>query len=722
MSKWSPIPAALLSLGLSAQALAQTAASVELDSISISSTHQQERADGPAEGYRATRSATATRTDTPIEDIPQAISVVPKEVLDDLGSSRMEKALDYAGGITRGNNFGGLQVSSYNLRGFNTGEIYRNGFSINRGFISPPDASNLERVEVLKGPASGLFGRGDPGGLVNMVTKRPQAEAFNQLKVSAGRWDKYRAALDVNRPLTDDGSLLARVNLAVEDNGSFRDHVENQRQVISPNLLWHISEDSSLFIDAEFSRTDIVFDRGVPAVNGKTGAVKISNFLGEPDDGKIRTDSQILHINFEHFLTDNWKLRLATQYLHGEMDGAATEAGAPNSAGILNRYWRLRDGFNAQNMAIQAELHGKLELFGWHHQLLTGVEYEDFHNRYRIRYSDPTNTYPINIYNPIHGQPKPALTGRVTYDRDYTESYAINLADQIEFNEKWHGLLGVRIEYFEQTIRGETFCPTATSCPINPPGSYRPAGTRLSSQRKQDKTVVIPRAGIVYKWTPEVSVFASVGSSFKPNGSDGDGGMLKPEKGLGYESGLKLNLLDNRLGATIAAFYIEKENVSMTDPADINKNIAAGKVRSQGVDMQLSGQLTDNIRVIGAYAFIDTEVLKGVATQKGAKLANTPSHNASLMGVYQFSEGSNIGAAVNYVGERNAVTQRTGSLQLPAYTTVDLLSRWQAGDNLSIGFNLNNLFNRTYYERGWSSVWHLPGEPRNLNLSATLNF
>jgi len=709
MTHWSPITAALLGLGLSTQALAQDAASVELDAIAISSTHQEERADGPVEGYRATRSATATRTDTPIEDIPQAISVVPKEVLDDLGSSRMERALDFAGGVTRGNNFGGLQVSSYNLRGFNTGEIYRNGFSINRGFISPPDASNLERVEVLKGPASGLFGRGDPGGLVNMVTKRPQLEAFNQLKISAGRWDKYRAALDINRPLTDDGSLLARVNLAVEDNGSFRDHVENQRQVISPNLLWQIDDNTSLFIDTEFSRTDVVFDRGVPAVNGKTGAVNISNFLGEPNDGKIRTDSQILHINFEHFLNESWKLRLAAQYLHGDMDGAATEANAaPNPAtGILNRYWRLRDGFNAQDIATHAELHGKFELAGWHHQLLAGLEYENYHNRYRIRYSDPANTYPINIHNPVHGQPKPPLTGRVSYDREYTENYAINLADQIEFNEKWHGLFGVRIERFEQTIRG-------TATPVT--------GAVTSSKRSQDKDVVVPRAGIVYKWTPQISSFASIGSSFKPNGSDGDGGMLKPEKGLGYETGLKLDLLDSRLGATVAAFYIEKENVSMPDPVDTTKNIAAGEVRSQGVDLQFAGQLTDNLRVIGAYAFIDTKVLKGTSAQKGAKLGNTPTHNASLMSIYQFNGGTDIGAALNHVGERHAVTQRRGALKLPSYTTVDVLGHWQATDNLNLGLNLNNLFNRKYYERGWSNVWHLPGEPRNLNLTATLNF
>jgi len=726
MKKLTPLAAALF--GLSAQALAQPESSVELDSIAISSTHQEERADGPVEGYRAKRSASATRTDAKIEDIPQAISVVSKDVLEDLGSTRMERALDFAGGASHGNNFGGLQMGSYNLRGFNTAEIYRNGFSINRGFISPSDASNLERVEVLKGPASSLFGRGDPGGLVNMVTKRPQNETFNEVKVSAGRWDKYRSTLDVNRPLSDDGKLLARVNVALEDNGSFRDHVGNQRQVISPDVLWQLGEDTTLFIDAEFSRTDIVFDRGVPAVNNKVGKVKNSNFLGEPNDGKNRTDSQILHVSLEHQLSESWKARLAAQYLHADLKGAATESnGAPNNAGVINRYLRMRDDFNAQDIAVHAELLGKLQLLAMQHEVLAGVEYENYHNRYAIRYSNNANNYPINIHNPIHGTPKPPLTGNQTYDRDYTTNYALNLNDQIAFNEQWSALLGVRIERFEQDMLNTTFCPAANSCALGG-GNFRPAGTRFSSKRSQSNDVAIPRAGLVYKWMPEVALFASVGSSFKPNGSNGAGGALKPEKGFGYESGIKLDLLESRLGATLAAFYIEKKNLSQQDLTDPNgaRRIAAGEARSQGFDMQLSGQLTDGLRVLGSYAFIDAKLTKDNRKgYKGARLDNTPRHSGSLLAVYQFQggawQGSDMGAAVTYFGERLTSTGGT-PLSMPAYATLDLLGHWQATADLTLGVNLNNLFDRQYVERSLNNVWYLPGEPRNLNLSATLTF
>jgi len=452
----------------------------------------------------------------------------------------------------------------------------------------------------------------------------------------------------------------------------------------------------------------------VPTLGNKVGKVKSSNFLGEPNDGKIRTDTQILHVSLEHALNENWKLRLAGQYLHGDLDGAATEfIGSANvNTGTINRYWRLRDDFNAQDMAVHAELLGKFELLGWQHQVLAGVEYENYHNRYRILYSDPANLYPINIHNPIYDQPKPPLTGRQTYDREYTKNHAINLADQIEFNDKWQALLGVRIEHFEQTIVGDAIGPVA--------GGSVPS----SSKRSQNKDVVVPRAGVVYKWLPEVSLFASVGSSFKPNGSDGEGGMLKPEKGLGYESGAKFDLFDSRLGATLAAFYIEKENVSQQDPSDPMRirRVAAGKVRSQGVDLQFSGQLAENLRVIGAYAFIDAEISKDNRPgYKGARLDNSPRHSGSLMTVYQLAQGTDVGAAVTRVGER--LTSAGGNpVKMPAYTTLDLLGHWQATEQLNLGLNLNNLLNKKYAERSFGSSSYLPGEPRNLNLSATFSF
>lgn len=661
-------------------------------------TAPAEAADGPVQGYRATRSSSATKTDTPLSEIPQAISVVPAQVLEDLNTTRIDHALDFAGGVSRQNNFGGLTLYGYSVRGFTTGELYKNGFAVNRGSYSAPDASGIERIEVLKGPAASLYGRGDPGGMINIVTKKPQTEAFTRFTASAGSWDRYRTSLDVNTPLNEDGSLLSRVNLALEDNQSFRDHVGSERQIISPSFSWQISPDTRVLLESEFSRTESVFDRGIPAFDNQLGSVQRSTFLGEPNDGEIHNNNQMLQLSLEHLLSDTWKLRLANHYAQGTLQGDSSEPSRLIGSEV-SRFYRQRN-FEWNNSITQAELHGDFSVGSWRHQPLIGLEYENYRNSQKYPQSVTSLGYGQDIYNPVYGQPKPAIVNPNDFF-EHVESYSLNLQDQITFSERLNGLLGVRLERFEQTALNRS--------------------TGVSNE--QHKEVATPRAGLLYQLTPQVGVFANASTSFKPNGISGQGTVFKPEKGIGYETGLKLDLFDSRLGATVALFQIDKENVLTADPNNPGDSIAAGQARSQGLDMQFSGQLSDALRVIGAYAYIDAEVTKDNTLPKGSRLLGVPQHSGSLLGVYEFQNGwlrgSDIGAAINYVGDRSG--QSGSNFELPAYTTVDLLAHYQASKNLRVGLNLNNAFNRKYYERSFNSVWVMPGDPRNLNLSLSLD-
>jgi iron complex outermembrane receptor protein len=661
-------------------------------------TAPAEAADGPVQGYRATRSSSATKTDTPLSEIPQAISVVPAQVLEDLNTTRIDRALDFAGGVSRQNNFGGLTLYGYSVRGFTTGELYKNGFAVNRGSYSAPDASGIERIEVLKGPAASLYGRGDPGGMINLVTKKPQTEAFTRFAASAGSWDRYRTSLDVNTPLNEDGSLLSRVNLALEDNQSFRDHVGSERQIISPSFSWQISPDTRVLLESEFSRTESVFDRGIPAFDNQLGSVQRSTFLGEPNDGEIHNNNQMLQLSLEHLLSDTWKLRLANHYAQGTLQGDSSEPSRLIGSEV-SRFYRQRN-FEWNNSITQAELHGDFSVGSWQHQPLIGLEYENYRNSQKYPQSVTSLGYGQDIYNPVYGQPKPAIVNPNDFF-EHVESYSLNLQDQITFSERLNGLLGVRLERFEQTALNRS--------------------TGVSNE--QHKEVATPRVGVLYQLTPQVGVFANASTSFKPNGISGQGTVFKPEKGIGYETGLKLDLFDSRLGATVALFQIDKENVLTADPNNPGDSIAAGQARSQGLDMQFSGQLSDALRVIGAYAYIDAEVTKDNTLPKGSRLLGVPQHSGSLLGVYEFQNGwlrgSDIGAAINYVGDRSG--QSGSNFELPAYTTVDLLAHYQASKNLRVGLNLNNAFNRKYYERSFNSVWVMPGDPRNLNLSLSLD-
>lgn len=687
------LAASLLAPGVLADSPAQLN-----DSIITAPT---EFADGPVQGYRATRSASATKTDTPIRDIPQAISVVPAAVLEDLGSGDVERALEFAGGVSKQNDFGGLTLFEYSVRGFTTSEFYKDGFSVNRGYPSTPDAANLERIEVLKGPAASLYGRGDPGGTVNLVTKKPQHQAFTRLSANAGSWDRYRTSLDINTPLDDEGKLLSRLNLAVEDNHSFRDHVGSERLFAAPSLSWQLNPDTRLLLEAEVVRHSSVFDRGVVAPNNRLGSVSRSTFLGEPSDGDIENDNNLIQASLEHALNDSWQVRLASHFKEGELGGYATEAlSLASDQRTLTRRFRERET-TWHDSITQLELRGELQFGGLQQQLLIGSEYENYRKNERVTEIRPRSD--IDIYDPVYGRPRPTGPRSGSDAHEQVQSHALNLQDQIVFSERLRGVLGMRFERFDQSIDNK----------VN--------GVRSSQQHD----ALTQRAGLLYQLTPAVGLFANASTSFKPNnGLDRSDRPFDPEQGIGYEAGIKFDLLDDRLSTTLAAFHLTKENVLTADPVDASFQTAAGEARSQGFDLQLSGQLTDALRIIGAFAFIDAEVTKGDdALPAGSRLLGVARQSGSLLGVYEFQDGwlrgSDIGAAFSYVGDRSG--QAGSDFSLPAYHTLDLLAHYPVSPRIKVGAHLNNLFDEKYYERSYSNLWVMPGEPRNLSLDLTVD-
>jgi iron complex outermembrane receptor protein len=699
MSSRTKASVASLALGLLGNpVLAEEPQTLELDAISVTSDY--ESATGPVDGYRATRSSSATKTDTAIRDIPQSISVIPVSVLNDLGSISVERALDFAGGVSKQNNFGGLTLYEYSVRGFTTSEFYKDGFSANRGYPSTPDVASIERIEVLKGPAASLYGRGDPGGTVNIVTKKPRPEAFATLHTSAGSWDRYRTALDVNTPLDEDGNVLSRVNLAVEDGQSFRDHVDRERVFVAPSFSWQLNPDTTLLVESEFVRHRSTFDRGIVAPNNVWSGVSRSTFLGEPNDGDIDNHNNLLQAALEHHLNDAWKLRLANHYKQGKLWGFASEARALNADGhTVNRRYRERDN-DWHDSITQLELRGLFDTGPWQHELLIGSEYENYRKNERVT-TIAGSPYAVDIDQPVYGQPKPGGARSGTDFFEHVESRALNLQDQILFTDTLRGMLGARLERFEQGIDDHT----------------------RNTTNRQQHDALTQRAGLLYQLTPEIGLFANASTSFKPNnGLDVAGRSFDPEEGVGYEIGIKSELFDDRLSSTLAAFHIEKKNVLALDPGT-DTSRAMGKARSQGFDLQVAGQVTDAVRVIGAFAYIDAEVTEGdKVIPTGSRILGVAKHSGSLLGVYAFQDGrlrgSDLGAAFTYVGDRSG--EAGSDFELPAYHTVDLLAHYKASDNVTVGLNLNNIFDEKYFERSYSNYWVNPGEPRNFTVSLTL--
>lgn len=671
-------------------------------------TASAERADGPVQGYRATRSASATRTDTAIHETPQSISVVPAQVVEDIGATRLEDALDYAGGVERGNNFGGQGLTEFLVRGFSTQEFYRNGFAVNRGYPNMPDASTLERIEVLRGPASMLYGRGDPGGTFNIVSKQPQAERRTVLGSQVNTDGLRRGTLDTTGAVDESAAFTYRLNLVAEGSDSFRDHVESERYNIAPVLRWQLSDDTALILEGDYLHNRHPMDRGLTRYPNQAGDLSRDRFLGEESAGKLTNKNATTQLRLEHQLDSQWMLRGGIQYLDGSLDGGAVENNGLASDGrTVGRNYSER-WLNWNDLAVQANLEGHFDAAGLAHTLLLGMEFDEYNYDSLIRRSGGlTSDFPIDLYDPVYGQPLPALTRTTTYDDENLKSYAFFVQDQIALTERLKAQVGARLERFEQRYDNK----------LTPAGSWDQAHNAVS-----------PRFGLIYDLTEELAVYANTSRSFKPNrGADRSSQAFDPEKGIAHEVGIKYELPEHDLSITAALFHITKENVLTSDPLDSNYQVAAGEARSRGFDISVAGNITPQWRVIGGYAYVDAEVTESSSASMpvGTRLANVPRHSFNLLDTYEFAEGPlaglGVGMGVKYVGDRKGGASTT-AFDMDAYTTVDLLAYYPLTERVRLNLNLNNVFDEEYEERAWGNIWAYPGAPRTLQagISVTL--
>ena len=684
----------------------QTGASpstLELDATDVIGTANYERADGPVQGYRATRTASATRTDTSIHETAQSISVVSKDAVEDLGATRLQDALDYAGGVGRANNFGGQGLTTFTVRGFTTGEFYRNGFPINRGYPNMPDANTIERLEVLRGPATMLYGRGDPGGTFNVVSKQPLPESSVTLGSQLNDQGMKRGTLDASGPLDEEGRLAYRLNVVGEGGDTFRDHVETERYGIAPVLTWQATDATKLIFEGDFMRNNAPLDRGLTRYAKQTGTASRDSFFGEKDAGKLHNDNNMAQLRFEHMLNDDWTLGGGFQWLDGSLKGNAIEAnGIADDGRTLGRNFNYRK-LEWTDKDTQLNLTGHFDTAGLQHTLLTGIEYEDYDYKSIIqRSSGAVGAYPIDIFDPVYGQPRPALTRTPTHDKENLKTYAAFVQDQVALTDKLKVLAGARFERFEHDY--ETYVPGGKSW-------------------QASDNAVTPRIGVTYDLTEALAIYADTARSFKPNtGASRQGGGFEPEKGKSYEMGLKWEALDQQLSVDAAIYQIEKRNVLTTDPVDSTFSVAAGEVRSRGFDVNVAGNLTPEWRVMGGYAYVDAEVTKDNVLRSGTRLMNIPKNSFSLLNMYEFQDGTfkglGLGTGLKYVDERAGQTANT-AFSMGSYTVVDLLSFYKINDKVRLNLDVKNLFDRDYEEGAFGNVYAYPGAPRTVQVGVS---
>ncbi|MEW9902050.1 TonB-dependent siderophore receptor [Pseudomonas putida] len=691
-----------------ALAESQASAPLELQAVNIDAASDLERADGPVIGYKATRSASATRTDTALHETPQSISVIPSDVLQDTASTRLQDGLDYAGGVGRANNFGGQGLTTFTVRGFTTGEFYRNGFPINRGYPNAPDANTVERLEVLRGPATSLYGRGDPGGTFNVVSKQPLADPKVTLGSQFDDQGMHRATLDATGPLDEEGRLAYRLNVLGEGGETFRDNVQTERYDVAPVLSWQVNDTTRIVFEGDFMRNNHPLDRGLTRfANQRDRASRDTNVWEKGSDNLLHNDNNMAQLRFEHQLNEDWTLGGGMQWLDGTLKGNAVEANELQADGrTLGRNFSYRK-LEWTDRDYQLNLTGHFDTAGYAHTLLTGIEYEDYDYQSIIRRSAKGSTaYPIDLFDPVLGQPRPALTRTTTDDKENLKTWAAFIQDQVALTDRLKALAGLRFERFEHQY-----------------DNYLPGAADWTAA----DNAVTPRLGLMYDLTDTVAVYANTARSFKPNsGASRQGQGFDPEKGKSYEVGVKWEALDRQLSVDAAIYHIVKENVLANDPLDPTGTykVAAGEVRSRGLDITVAGNLTPEWRMIGGYAYVDAEVTQDTSLPTGTRLANIPRNSFSLLNTYEFQggglKGLGLGMGVKYVDDRAGQTAAQ-TYTMEQYTVVDLLSFYQVNEHVRLNLDLKNLFDKEYDEGAFNNYVY-PGAPRTVQAGVSYTF
>nr|WP_315400829.1 TonB-dependent siderophore receptor [uncultured Duganella sp.] len=663
---------------------------------------------GVRQPYRSLSATGATKTETDLKDLPQSARVLTADMLRDAGVSRFADALDLGSGISRQSNFGGVW-DSYAVRGFTGDPNYGsdflvNGFSSSRGYNGLRDSANVQGIEILKGPAAALYGRGEPGGIVNVATKKPLFQPSYTLEQSIGSHDTYRGAADLTGPLGE--SVAYRLNAAYEKGDSFRDTLSSKRHMVSPSVIWRVTDDTTVSYELEQFEQQAYFDRGVVAVKGVLGLIPNSRFLGEAADGPITVKSTGHQVFVQHDVGSGWSLQSGLSYRSSSMKGFSTEASSLRPDGrTLWRQRRFRD-FSAQDWSGRVELLGTVSTGALRHHVLFGVDgYRFVDDRLQLR-RNPSAAAPnaIDIYQPVYGAVPPTLAPSIN-TREQQWSTAFYAQDQIDLSAQWKALLGVRRDAYRQTITN---------------------ANRNGLQNHQSLDATSPRVGLVYQPDRQLSLYASAGKSFRPNSGIGINNESFPaETSRAYETGVKFDTADGKLSGTLALYSIRKKNVLTLNPLNTDFSLAAGEVGSKGAEVDVAGELARGLRLSFSYAYTDAEVKRDNVLAVGGALPNVPKQSANLLLVRELRVGgarASLGGGLNHVGERNGDVAITSTFKLPSYTTAKLVSSYSPTVRLRLSLDIDNLFDKTYYPSSYQQTWVAPGEERRVTLKAQYKF
>jgi iron complex outermembrane receptor protein len=671
--------------------------------------------------YSIPNTFTGTKTDSALFDTPVSVQVVPKAVIADQQAIGLENVLKNVSGVAKNWGFGADANENLYIRGFANGinsasNIYRDGVLTPN---TPISLANAERIEVLKGPSAMLYGRAQPGGLVNIVTKRPRTDAYYALQQQFGSFDTYRTLLDATNKIAKDGSLAYRLNYEHLDAGSFRDNHPTTRDFIAPSLTWKITDKTQLDLDFMYQNVKAVGDSGIPYDLQISGAIpgKIPfSFSGNEPTDYANKESYTGGATLTHEFNEDWKIRAKFSTHNQTYLTAQTSAnGNTDLLGNLRRGF-VKTSNDFRNYYGTVDITGHFATGPFQHTLLMGADY--YNSEETVQSVFNPNVPTINVFNPQYGfnayRDIPFTNG----NRPSNTWFGVYLQDQISLWDQWHLLMGGRFDNARFT-------------------QYNLQGV---SQDHTDDDNFSPRIGLLYQpvsWLGAYVNYVTGFNAYNP-GIPVNGGAFEPERSKEMEFGLKGKWFDDRLTANLAVFELNKTNIKSQMPAPLSDYYATiGAARSRGVEFDFQGQINDYWHVIGTYTYIGAVMTKsndspfsGVG-KAGNFLENIPRNTASLWTTYDFSalgaEGFSAGTGVYVVDRRMGNVDN--SFVIPGYTRVDAMLKYQhkvGPSKVTLQFNVENLLDKEYIaaSNGYGNFIHqtMPGAPRTYIGSVKLEF
>jgi iron complex outermembrane receptor protein len=653
--------------------LGDAEAVAEEDAIQVVVTGEQD------EGYRVPSTSVGTRTDTPLRDIPQAINVVPRQVIRDTQSSNITQVLENVPGLISQGGGAANTRDYFTARGFEQYDALVNGLP-DQQITSDGNIFNVERIEVIRGPVSALYGdsgNGSVGALINYVTRRPLSSPFLEVEASAGNYGFYQSVVDVSGPLNPAGSALGRLIVGYRNYDSPVDFATAETFGIAPSLSFQLGSRADLVIEGDVNIMERFYPSPLPVVGtllpNPNGKIPFSFNASGPLDEPTRITSGRVGYQFEYRFTDNLRLRNAFRYnfyFSDQLEVFPTSLDADNRT--LNREAFFGNGaFNYY--LIDTNLLGEFTTGEVEHQVLFGFSL----SRYDIGFVSGSgfSVAPVDIFDPVYDQN--FTLGDVNDDSLTTTDIAgIYVQNQVTLLPNLNLLIGGRLDFSEDRIIDQI------------------ADTRSS----QSDTAFSPRVGIVYQPIEPISLYASYGRSFNPvTGRTFSGEFLIPERGTQYEVGIKADIT-RQLTANLALYDLTRTNVTTSDPANPGFSVQSGRQRSRGLEFDISGEILPGWNVIAGYAYTDARVVEDNDIPVGNRLFNAPQHAVNLWTTYRiqrgFARGLGFGLGIYYIGERPIDNANT--VNLPSFVRTDAAVFYER-DQFRAAVNIRNLFNIENY-------------------------